>query len=452
MSWYALIDNITRKNMKVVIVGTGYVGLVSGVCFAEIGHHVTCVDIDKKKIDLLNKGKAPIYEPGIEEYLARNIKRGTITFTARLEECAGAADVIFLALPTPPSDDGTADLRYIKIVAEQVSPMLRGYTVIVNKSTVPVGTAEVVEEIIHRNVVSDFDVVSNPEFLREGHALSDFMAPDRIVIGSNSKIALNTMRDLYRPIESDTRIIEMDVRSAELTKYAANAFLALKITYANEIANLCEMLGADMDLVKMGMGTDNRIGLKFLNPGIGYGGSCFPKDTLALTKIAESVGSRVKTIDITIEVNAAQKNVLVDKLQRYFDGNIKGLTIGVWGLAFKPDTDDVREAPSVVVVKELLRQGSKVVAYDPEAKHTFRTVIAESENFMIVGSAMDACKGVDALLVCTEWHEFSAVDLNEIVDKMNRRVIIDGRNIFLREDIPKGVYYESVGRKIVNRK
>ncbi len=438
--------------MKVVIVGTGYVGLVSGVCFAEIGHEVMCVDVVEEKINKLRQGISPIYEPGIEEFLKRNIDIGTIGFTTKLSECAPGADVIFMALPTPPQEDGSADLKYVKSVANQLGPMLSGYTVIVNKSTVPVGTAEEVSEKIAQSTKAEFDVVSNPEFLREGHALSDFMAPDRVVIGANNEKAFEIMRRLYQPIEKDTQIIEMDVRSAELTKYAANAFLALKITYANEIANLCEKLGADMDAVKQGIGSDSRIGSKFINPGIGYGGSCFPKDTWALTKIAESVNCRVKTIDTTIEVNDEQKKVLVEKLVRHFNGDINGLTIGVWGLAFKPDTDDVREAPAGVVIKELLRLGATVVAYDPEANDTFRSVIAESESFKIVESAKGASKDVDALLICTEWPEFSTVDVNKIVGGMKQKVIIDGRNIFHAVDIPVGTYYESIGRTAVNGK
>lgn len=435
--------------MKVAVVGTGYVGLVSGLCFAEMGHTVTCIDSDSRKIATLRKGNTPIYEPGIEDLLKKHIQTSNIAFTNSLKDGVSSAKVIFLALPTPPNEDGSADLRYVLGVAAEIGALINDYVVIVNKSTVPVGTAKKVRHVIQQNTKSSFDVVSNPEFLREGHAIRDFMEPDRIVIGADNETSHKIIRELYLPLAHSTEIIEMDVESAELTKYAANAFLALKITYANEIANLCEKLGADIDLVKKGIGTDSRIGSKFLNPGIGYGGSCFPKDTTALLKIAEEVGGTVKTIETAVQVNQSQKNRVVEKLITKFDGSVRGRKIAVWGLAFKPDTDDVREAPAEIVISELIKMGARIVAYDPEARDTFSRLIKQSNSFKIVDSAAKALENADALVICTEWPEFASIEHSEF-KKMKHQIVIDGRNIFELKSIPKGMYYESIGRKVVH--
>jgi UDPglucose 6-dehydrogenase len=437
--------------MKIAVIGTGYVGLVTGTCFAETGNSVTCVDIDKSKIEKLKSGKLTIYEPGLEKLFTRNQKEGRLHFTTSLEEGIAAAQVIFLALPTPPGEDGSADLKYILGVADDLGKIITSYVVIIDKSTVPVGTAEKVHAAIAKNTEVDFDVVSNPEFLREGVAVDDFMKPDRVIIGTNSEKAKRIVNDLYVPfVRQGNPIIYMDERSAELTKYAANSFLATKITFMNEIAQLCERLGADVDMVRKGIGSDERIGRRFLFPGIGYGGSCFPKDVQALAKSSTDANYDFKILDAVMEVNERQKLHLIPKIKAYFNGDIKGKKIAVWGLAFKPNTDDIREAPALSIIEELLAAGAEITAYDPEAMENVKSILKDRIAF--AERQYDALGDADALVIATEWSEFRTPDFTHMAALLKNKVIFDGRNLF---DLVKmeemGYHYESVGRKAVNQ-
>jgi UDPglucose 6-dehydrogenase len=435
--------------MKIAVVGTGYVGLVTGTCFAETGNYVTCIDIDTKKVESLKKGKITIYEPGLEVLFERNRKEGRLTFTTELAEGIKDAEVIFLALPTPPGEDGSADLKYIIGVSEHLGKVLDHYAVIVDKSTVPVGTAEKVSAKIAENAKVEYDVVSNPEFLREGVAVDDFMKPDRVVIGTKSDRAKAIMERLYAPlVRQGNPVIFMDERSAEMTKYAANSFLAMKITFMNEIANLCELAGADVDNVRKGIGTDSRIGKRFLFPGIGYGGSCFPKDVQALGKTAKEYGYDFKILKSVMFVNDRQKTKLIPQLKAYFGGDIKGKTIALWGLAFKPHTDDIREAPALYNIKALKRAGAKVVVFDPEAIPNVRKEIGKKVKY--ASSQYEAVQGADALMIMTEWPEFRTPDFEKLGEALNNKVIFDGRNLYELKDMDKlGFEYYSIGRDTI---
>lgn len=436
--------------MNLTVIGTGYVGLVTGTCLADMGNQVTCVDIDTDKVKKLQDGILPIYEPNLEEILHRNIKGERLFFTTDLKEGIQDATVIFLALPTPQGGDGAADLSYVKDVAHDLGKLITDYKIIVNKSTVPVGTSDIVYEIVSGLTDVEFDVVSNPEFLREGYAVKDFMEPQRIIIGSKSDKAKQLLSKLYKPFITVRRpIIFMDERSSELTKYAANTFLATKITFMNEIANLCEKIGADVDLVRIGMGSDPRIGNRFLFPGIGYGGSCFPKDVHALAKSSDEAEYDFKILKSVIEINTKQKKSLIPKVERYFNNNLKGKKMGVWGLAFKPNTDDVREAPAIDVINELLLREAEITAYDPEAMPNMRKIYGDK--IVFCNSSYEALKDVDCLLICTEWSQFTSPNFERMKDLMKNPVIFDGRNIFDLEVMQnKGFHYESVGRKIIN--
>ena len=435
--------------MKITVVGTGYVGLVTGTCFAETGNNVTCVDIDKAKVDKLSSGTITIYEPGLEKIFLRNQKEGRLKFTTSLEEGLKDSKVVFLALPTPPGEDGSADLKYILGVAEQLGNLLTDYKVIIDKSTVPVGTSDKVHAAISKNVKVEFDVVSNPEFLREGVAVDDFMKPDRVVIGTSSERAKKIMNDLYAPfVRQGNPIIFMDERSAELTKYAANSFLATKITFMNEIAQLCELLGADVDMVRKGIGSDDRIGKRFLFPGIGYGGSCFPKDVQALAKSSNEVNYSFKILDAVMEVNEKQKLHLLPKIKAYFNNDLKGKKIALWGLAFKPNTDDIREAPALYIIKELLAAGASVAVFDPEAMANVKQVIGDKITY--VESQYNALNDADALVIATEWSEFRTPDFTKITGLLKNKAIFDGRNLFdLKQMEELGFHYVSIGRRIV---
>lgn len=436
--------------MKIAVVGTGYVGLVTGTCFSETGNHVTCIDIDQRKVEKLKNGIMPIYEPGLEVLFERNTKQGRLNFTTDLKEGIEGAKVIFLALPTPPGEDGSADLKYILQVAEDLGPLLKQYTIIIDKSTVPVGTADKVRAKIAAAATVDFDVVSNPEFLREGVAVDDFMKPDRVVIGSSSEKANKVMEALYAPlVRQGNPIIFMDERSAELTKYAANSFLATKITFMNEIANLCEKLGADVDAVRKGIGTDSRIGKRFLFAGIGYGGSCFPKDVQALARSADDVDYDFKILEAVMEINQSQKVKLIPKIQQFFNNDLQGKTIAVWGLAFKPYTDDIREAPSLVNIDELLKLGAKVKAYDPEAMENVKNLIGDK--IQLCQDEYDAIEGADALLIMTEWPIFRTPDFERLAKSLKNKVIFDGRNLYEPNQMEElGFKYYSIGRRNIN--
>ena len=435
--------------MKIAVVGTGYVGLVTGTCFAETGNDVICVDIDKEKVEKMRNGVVPIYEPHLDVLFERNIKAGRLKFTTDLEEAVEEAQIIFLALPTPPGEDGSADLSYILGVADELGKMIKDYKVIVDKSTVPVGTAEKVSETIAKHAKVDFDVVSNPEFLREGFAVDDFLKPDRVVIGTRSERAREIMNELYKPfVRQGNPIIFMDEKSAELTKYAANSFLATKITFMNEIANYCEKIGADVDSVRRGMGTDTRIGNRFLFPGIGYGGSCFPKDVQALVKSGKEVDFNFEIIDAVMDVNHRQKLTLAEKVKKYFGGDLKGKKLALWGLAFKPDTDDIREAPALYMIDELTEAGAEVVAFDPEAMENVKQV--KGGKIKYAQNQYEAIDGADALLIATEWAVFRTPDFDKIAEKLKNKIIFDGRNLYDLEDMKKrGFYYESIGRLTV---
>ena len=435
--------------MKIAVIGTGYVGLVSGTCFAETGNHVTCVDIDVNKVEKLKNGKITIYEPGLEVLFERNIRQGRLEFTTDLKEGIKDAKIIFLALPTPPGEDGSADLKYVLKVADDLGPILEDYTVVVDKSTVPVGTADKVHAAIAKNAKVDFDVVSNPEFLREGVAVEDFMKPDRVVIGAASDRAKKVMEKLYGPfVRQGNPIIFMDVKSAELTKYAANSFLATKITFMNEIANMCELLGADVDMVRKGVGTDTRIGKRFLFAGIGYGGSCFPKDVQALAKSASEVNYDFKILKSVMDVNQTQKEKMIDPLKTYFNNDLSGKTIAIWGLAFKPYTDDIREAPALENITKLLSMGAKVKAYDPEAMENVEGVFGDKIYF--AKDEYDALDGADALMIMTEWPVFRTPEFDKLESLMNNKIIFDGRNLYELSQMEElGFTYYSVGRATV---
>jgi UDPglucose 6-dehydrogenase len=435
--------------MKIAVVGTGYVGLVTGTCFAETGNEVICVDIDQSKVDRLSNGEITIYEPGLEKLFLRNLKEGRLSFTTSLADGIKDAVIIFLALPTPPGADGAADLRYVLGVAEDIGKLLTDYKILVDKSTVPVGTADKVREAVAKNYSGEFDVVSNPEFLREGVAVDDFMKPDRVVIGVSSERARKLMGDLYAPfVRSGNPVIYMDERSAELTKYAANSFLATKISFMNEIAQLCERLGADVDMVRLGIGSDDRIGKRFLFPGIGYGGSCFPKDVQALVQSASQVEYDFRILNAVMDVNEKQKTHLLPKIRRYFGNDLKGKKFALWGLAFKPNTDDIREAPALYIIEALLKEGASVTAFDPEAIRNVKQVLGDKISY--AENQYDALQDADALVIATEWNEFRTPDFLKMVVRMRNKVIFDGRNLFDTKAIAElGFHYESVGRNTV---
>lgn len=435
--------------MNITVVGTGYVGLVTGACLAESGNTVVCVDIDKAKVGALRRGVIPIYEPGIEELFERNTAAGRLRFTTSLEKAVKNAAVIFLTLPTPPRGNGEADLSAVLAVADQLGKTLKGYAVIVDKSTVPVGTADKVRARVAKHATTDFDVISNPEFLREGVAVEDFNNPDRIVIGSSSERANQIMAELYRPFaDEDHPILFMDEHSAELAKYAANTFLTLKISFMNEIANLCEHLGANVDDVRRAIGSDERIGKRFLAAGIGYGGSCFPKDIQALHKTAQAHNYPFALLKSIIELNSHQKLVLVHKLTKYLGKDLTGKTIALWGLAFKPNTDDIREAPALYIIEQLLKAGARVVAYDPEATANTRKHFAGEKRLKLIDSEPYAVlPDADALLIATEWNVFRAADLGRVASLLKTPAIFDGRNIYdPRKMAALGFHYESIGR------
>ncbi|MCX7798429.1 MAG: UDP-glucose/GDP-mannose dehydrogenase family protein [Melioribacter sp.] len=440
--------------MELAVIGTGYVGLVSGTCFAEMGNKVICVDNDKEKLRKLNNKIVPIYEPGLEVLFHRNIEKQRLIFTDDLKKAVIESEIIFLCLPTPQDEDGSADLKYVFTVAEEIGKILQesntdDFKIIVNKSTVPVGTSKSVTQILEKYGIENFEVASNPEFLREGFAVEDFMKPDRIVIGARSKRAFEKLRALYEPfVRQGNPIFEMDPESAEVTKYAANSYLAMRITFMNEIANFCEVVGANVDMVRKAMGADTRIGKRFLFPGIGYGGSCFPKDVKALIKTSEEFGSPIKILKVVDEVNNSQKLILVKKIINHFNNDIKGKIFAVWGLAFKPNTDDMREAPSIVIINKLTELGSKVRAYDPAALENAKRYFKDSIEYF--NEPYEPLKEADALLVLTEWNEFRNPDFDEIAKLLKSKLIFDGRNIY---DINKmqelGFVYYSIGRKKV---
>jgi UDPglucose 6-dehydrogenase len=436
--------------MKIAVVGTGYVGLVTGTCFAETGNHVTCIDINEEKVKQMQAGIIPIYEPGLEDLFKRNTEEGRLDFTTSLQEGIAGAKVIFLALPTPPGADGSADLKYILQVANDLGPLLSEYVVVIDKSTVPVGTSEKVHSAIAKNAKVDFDVVSNPEFLREGVAVEDFMKPDRVVIGTQSERAKDLMSRLYAPlVRQGNPIIFMDERSAELTKYAANAFLATKITFMNEIANLCELVGANVDEVRKGIGTDSRIGKRFLFAGIGYGGSCFPKDVQALAKTSAENDYEFKILDSVMKVNENQKTKLIPHLAKHFKGDLAGKKIAMWGLAFKPYTDDIREAPSLYNIDALLELGASVSAYDPEAMNHVRNLLGDKITF--TKNPYEALEGADALLIVTEWPQFRTPDFERMDSLLKNKVIFDGRNLYeLSQMRELGYTYYSIGRQTIH--
>ncbi len=432
--------------MKVSVIGTGYVGLVVGTCFAESGNDVICIDVDERKLSLLRKGESPIYEPGLTDLLKKNIHERRLTFSSDLKSAVEKSEILFLALPTPQSEDGSADLQHVLEVAEQIGKFMNGYRIIVNKSTVPVGTADKVRELIAKQTAQEFDIVSNPEFLKEGAAVNDFMKPDRIIVGSRSQRAITIMADLYAPfIRTGNPLIIMDERSSELTKYAANSFLATKVSFMNEMANLCERVGADIDLVRKGMGTDPRIGSQFLFAGIGYGGSCFPKDVSALRNTSLVHGYTFGILEAVTDVNATQKGIIVQKIKRHFDSQLRGLTIALWGLAFKPNTDDIRDAPSLTIIEMLRKEGAILHLYDPVAMGETQRRIGNQGRFF--ENYYEAIEGADALVIVTEWNEFRRPDFDRMKKMMKQPVVFDGRNIYdparIRE---KGFVYYGIGR------
>ena len=435
--------------MNIAVIGTGYVGLVTGTCFAETGNNVICVDIDEKKVNKLNSGQITIYEPGLEVLFERNTEQGRLKFTTNLEEGIKDAKVIFLALPTPPGGDGSADLSYVLNCATDLGSLIKDYKVIVDKSTVPVGTAEKVRENMSKRAQVEFDVVSNPEFLREGVAVEDFMKPDRIVVGTSSPKAKKIMETLYAPfVRQGNPIIFMDERSAEMTKYAANSYLAMRISFMNEIANLCEKVGADVDAVRKGMGTDSRIGKRFLFAGIGYGGSCFPKDVKALAKTAAENEYDFKILNSVINVNDIQRERFYKKIDKFYNGDLQGKKFGIWGLAFKPNTDDIREAPSLYVIEKLIEKGAEVVAFDPEAIENVKEIFGDKIKY--AKDQYEAAKDVDALIIVTEWSIFRTPDFDKLSEIMNNKIIFDGRNLYEVDDMQElGFSYNSVGRKFI---
>jgi UDPglucose 6-dehydrogenase len=435
--------------MKIAVVGTGYVGLVTGTCFAETGNEVTCIDVNEEKVKQLKEGIVPIYEPDLDVLFERNTKQGRLKFTTSLAEGIEGAKIIFLALPTPPGEDGSADLKYVLGVAGQLGNLLKQYTVIVNKSTVPVGTADKVRNAVAHTAKVDFDVVSNPEFLREGVAVEDFMKPERVVVGTRSAKAKALMEELYEPfVRQGNPVIFMDERSAEVTKYAANAFLATKISFMNEIANLCDKVGADVDYVRKGIGTDSRIGKRFLFAGVGYGGSCFPKDVQALYHTSKEYNYNFKILDAVMTVNYLQRERFFKTILEHYNGNLKGKTIALWGLAFKPNTDDIREAPALYLIDKMLEAGATVRAYDPEAMKNVKQLYGDKIYF--ASNEYDALDGADFLVIATEWNEFRSPDFDKITSKLKHKVIFDGRNLyntaFMKEH---GFTYYSIGRETV---
>lgn len=432
--------------MKITVVGTGYVGLVTGTCLAETGNDVLCIDIDESKVKQMQGGEVPIYEPHLDVLFERNIKANRLKFSTNLEEGLQHGDIIFLALPTPEDEDGSADLKYILGVANDIGKLITDYKVIVDKSTVPVGTSDKVKAAISKHTTVPFDVVSNPEFLREGFAVDDFLKPERIVVGASSERAIALMEKLYKPyVRSGNPIIVMDEKSAELTKYASNSFLAAKITFMNEIANFCEKVGADVDKVRIGMGTDSRIGKRFLFPGIGYGGSCFPKDVKALHKSGKDNDYNFKILDAVISVNARQKLVLIPKIEQHFNNDLKGKNIAIWGLAFKPETDDIREAPALDIIKSLLESGCNITAFDPEAMPNVERKLGDKIKFS--KSMYDTLEQADALVICTEWSIFRTPNFEKIKTLMKEHVVFDGRNLYDVKDVEnEGFKYVSIGR------
>jgi UDPglucose 6-dehydrogenase len=436
---------------KIAVVGTGYVGLVTGTCFAETGNQVICIDIDADKVEKMKNGIIPIYEPNLDTIFERNISAKRLSFTTSLDDGIKDAEIIFLALPTPPGEDGSADLSYILGVAEQLGKLITDYKVIVDKSTVPVGTAEKVHAVIAKNAQVDFAVVSNPEFLREGFAVTDFMKPDRVVIGTRDERARKVMESLYRPfVRQGNPIYFMDEKSAELTKYAANSFLATKITFMNEVANFCELVGADVDQVRVGIGSDSRIGKRFLFPGIGYGGSCFPKDVKALVKSGEDLNFKFEILSSVLKVNQEQKTILFPKIKNFFRGDLSGKKIAVWGLAFKPDTDDIREAPALFMIEALLDAGANISAYDPEAMPNIKNSLGAKIDYAT--DEYSVLSGADALLICTEWGIFRNPDFTRMKSLMKDAVLFDGRNLFeIGEMNEKGFYYCSIGRNVIEK-
>jgi len=435
--------------MNIAVVGTGYVGLVTGTCLAETGNNVICVDINEEKVNKMKSGEVPIYEPHLDVLFHRNIKAGRLSFTTSLAEAIEKAKIIFLALPTPPGEDGSADLSYVLGVAKDLGKIIKDYKVIVDKSTVPVGTADRVTKAVAENSKVEFDVVSNPEFLREGFAVDDFLKPDRVVVGTRSEKAKKLMEELYKPyVRQGNPIIFMDEKSAELTKYAANAFLATKITFMNEIANICERVGADVDAVRIGIGSDDRIGKRFLFPGIGYGGSCFPKDVQAISKSAAEVDYDFKIIEAVMVVNEKQKTALIPRIKNYFKNDLKGKKIAVWGLAFKPDTDDIREAPALFLIDELLSAGALIDAYDPEAMNNVKRIYEDKISFS--EDQYSATKDADALIIATEWSLFRTPDFEILGSNLKNKVIFDGRNLYSLDQMKNlGYYYSSIGRELV---
>ncbi|MEZ4857327.1 MAG: UDP-glucose/GDP-mannose dehydrogenase family protein [Flavobacteriaceae bacterium] len=436
--------------MKIAVIGTGYVGLVTGTCLAETGNEVICVDIDASKVAKMQSGEVPIYEPHLDVLFERNIKANRLKFTTSLDEGLEHGEIIFLALPTPEDEDGSADLSYVLGVAHEIGKKIQSYKVIVDKSTVPVGTAEKVTQVIQKNASCDFDVVSNPEFLREGFAVDDFLKPERIVIGASSERATALMQKLYAPfVRSGNPVIVMDEKSAELTKYAANSFLATKITFMNEIANYCEMVGADVDKVRVGMGTDSRIGKRFLFPGIGYGGSCFPKDVKALQKAGKDTGYDFKILDSVIAVNKKQKVIQIPKIEKYFNNNLQGKKLAIWGLAFKPETDDIREAPAIDVMNSLLEKGASLTVFDPEA---MPNIEKQFGNRLTYATGMyQALEDAEALIICTEWSIFRSPNFSKLKEVLKTPIIFDGRNLYpLKEMEAEGFTYISIGRKEIN--
>ena len=435
--------------MKIAVVGTGYVGLVTGTCLAETGNQVICVDINQNKVKMMQEGKLPIYEPGLELLFHRNINQGRLHFTSNLAEAIAEAKIIFLALPTPPGGDGSADLSYVLGAAKDIAGLITDYKVIVTKSTVPVGTADKITAVLEQHTQVEYAVVSNPEFLREGVAVEDFMKPDRIVIGTLDDRARKLMGELYAPyVRQGNPIIYMDQRSSELTKYAANSFLATKISFMNEIANLCELVGADVDMVRRGIGSDERIGRRFLFSGIGYGGSCFPKDVQALAKSAAEAEYDFKVLNAVMEVNDIQRKILVQKVRKYYGGDLKGKKFAIWGLAFKPETDDIREAPALYIIDELLKEGATVAAFDPEAMPNVKGLIGDKITYS--ADQYEALEGADALLVLTEWSVFRTPDFDKLESLLKAKVVFDGRNLYdIQKMIDGGFYYNSIGRKVI---
>ncbi|MFD2584680.1 UDP-glucose dehydrogenase family protein [Pedobacter vanadiisoli] len=436
--------------MKIAVIGTGYVGLVTGTCLAETGNDVICVDINEAKVKQMQAGEVPIYEPGLDLLFHRNIEQERLTFTTNLADAVKESQIIFMALPTPPGGDGAADLSYILGAAKDISKLITEYKIIVNKSTVPVGTADKVKAVFAENTSIEVDVVSNPEFLREGVAVDDFMKPDRVVLGTKSEKAKKLMAELYAPyVRQGNPILFMDERSSELTKYAANSFLATKITFMNEVANLCELVGADVDAVRKGIGSDERIGKRFLFPGVGYGGSCFPKDVQALVKSSDDYAYDFQILKSVMEVNERQKTILVDKVLKYYKGDIKGRHFALWGLAFKPETDDIREAPALYIIEALIKNGATVTVFDPEAMNNVKGVIGDQVHY--AKNQYDALENADALLIATEWSVFRNPDFEKIDNILKSKVIFDGRNLYdLQKMIDLGYYYNSIGRKLID--